>query len=694
MSWLFPFYLLGAGAILAPILMHLRKKPPQDRIEFSSLMFLDASPRQPVKKRRLEHWLLLLLRCLVLILLALMFARPWFSAPLANAGTSGEATVILIDQSASMKREDFWPRAVAAAKDAIAGLTPEDRCAVGLFHHKLMPVWTFSDDTAAETRARRLEIASARLDESEPSWHRTNLGTALIAAADRLTTSDVAIFSKRRILVISDFQGGADLDALRSYAWPQDIVVEVRVLSVTDPNNLSIAHAQSIADTSDSAAIPTASATAPGKTRLTRFRIENARDATSGDYTLRWADQSIAADGFLPPGVSRIVSSPMPETLAQLISATLTGDAHDFDNTVFLPPAQPNVVRVLLLGSDEDVNTTASPLFYLQRALQPTPDLQPVVSTLTNAPFAAQLAEADVVVLPGSPMDAAQFDALSEWTQAGGLLITIAGSDSLAPLLELPDLKITEASVADYQMIAAFDETHPLMAPFRDSRLRDFTKIHFWKYRRLSPTDGFRALATFDNGDPAILLRELGSGSILIMTSGWHPADSQLALSTKFIPLLYGWLAGSGFSMESENEITLGEALTLTANDPTRVTNPSGEVSELAPGDAMIADEPGFYALESQSGANRILAANLAPEESRTSPMELTALSQLGVTLSDSALFTPSEITVQATLVASERESQQRIWWYLLLALLALLAGETWIANQKPKSPGAQPVPA
>ena len=295
MSWLFPFYLLGAGAILAPILMHLRKKPPQDRIEFSSLMFLDASPRQPVKKRRLDHWLLLLLRCLVLIVLALMFARPWFAAPLTEGGQSGQAIVILIDQSASMRRENLWPQAVAAAKEAIAGLTSEDRCAIGLFHHKLMPVWTFSDDTGEETRARRYEIASARLDESEPSWHRTNLGTALIAAADRLTTSDVAAFSKRRILVISDFQSGCDLDALRSYAWPQDIVVEVKSLSVSDPNNLSLAHAQSIADSSESTGIPAASA-ANKNSQLTRFRIENAHDATNGDYVLRRADNSLAAD--------------------------------------------------------------------------------------------------------------------------------------------------------------------------------------------------------------------------------------------------------------------------------------------------------------------------------------------------------------------------------------------------------------
>ncbi|MBK8091491.1 MAG: BatA domain-containing protein [Verrucomicrobiaceae bacterium] len=59
MSWLFPLYLAGAAAVIAPILLHLRRRPPQDRVEFSSLLFLDAQTPVPVSKRRLENWLLL-----------------------------------------------------------------------------------------------------------------------------------------------------------------------------------------------------------------------------------------------------------------------------------------------------------------------------------------------------------------------------------------------------------------------------------------------------------------------------------------------------------------------------------------------------------------------------------------------------------------------------------------------------------
>ena len=108
MNWLFPIYLAGAAAILAPILLHLRRRPPQDRVEFSSLLFLDAQTPMPVSKRRLENWLLLLLRCLALILLALMFSRPFWPSEQSVTASASRASLILIDRSASMRREDLW----------------------------------------------------------------------------------------------------------------------------------------------------------------------------------------------------------------------------------------------------------------------------------------------------------------------------------------------------------------------------------------------------------------------------------------------------------------------------------------------------------------------------------------------------------------------------------------------------------
>jgi uncharacterized protein (DUF58 family) len=146
MNWLFPLYLAGAAAIIAPILLHLRRRPPQDRVEFSSLLFLDAQTPVPVSKRRLENWLLLLLRCLALILLALMFSRPFIQSESTAAASPNSATLILLDRSASMRRADLWKQAIAEAEKQLKAAKLTDRIALAVFDRELT--------TAVEFRRR------------------------------------------------------------------------------------------------------------------------------------------------------------------------------------------------------------------------------------------------------------------------------------------------------------------------------------------------------------------------------------------------------------------------------------------------------------------------------------------------------------------------------------------------------------
>jgi hypothetical protein len=110
-------------------------------------------------------------------------------------------------------------------------------------------------------------------------------------------------------------------------------------------------------------------------------------------------------------------------------------------------------------------------------------------------------------------------------------------------LLGVERLNVHEAQVRNYAMLAEIDFRHPLFAPFADPRFSDFTKIHFWKYRKLDARDlpNARTLAKFESGDPALLEVPVGKGKVFVLTSGWQPEDSQLALSTKFV-LLYAFL--------------------------------------------------------------------------------------------------------------------------------------------------------
>src|ERR1044071_1955406 len=118
MSFLAPFFLIGGLAIAGPIIFHLVRRTTRERTLFSSLMFLLPSPPRLSKRHRLEHILLLILRCIALALLALGFARPFLRQAPINDPSAAEPKriIVLVDTSASMRREGLW----AAARDRVA----------------------------------------------------------------------------------------------------------------------------------------------------------------------------------------------------------------------------------------------------------------------------------------------------------------------------------------------------------------------------------------------------------------------------------------------------------------------------------------------------------------------------------------------------------------------------------------------
>ena len=77
MGWLAPLFLLGLAALAIPVLVHLTQRQRRNVIEFPSLMFLRKIPYRSVQRRKIHHWILLLIRSLALALLVAAFARPF-----------------------------------------------------------------------------------------------------------------------------------------------------------------------------------------------------------------------------------------------------------------------------------------------------------------------------------------------------------------------------------------------------------------------------------------------------------------------------------------------------------------------------------------------------------------------------------------------------------------------------------------
>jgi hypothetical protein len=401
MSFLAPLFLLGALAAAAPIIFHLIRQTTRERTLFSSTLFLPPARPRLTQRSRLEHWPLLLLRCLALGLLVLGFARPFFrkSAPADGAGPAARRLVVLVDVSASMRRTDLWAEAQARAAAVLRTVAPGDEAAVFTFSRQTTPLVSF-EEWQATPPSGRLALALGRLAATEPGWGDDHLGDALIRAAETLTESDAEkkAAGPRQIFLISDLKAGSRLDSLQAFDWPKNIELRTDPVTARYPTNAGL---QLVADAPDADRLAR-----PG----VRVRVSNAADSAREQFRVGWnrprpadagrgaADPARgeggwpgdflgpAVDVYVPPGQSRVVAVPLLANAADMRQIALRGDDEDFDNTVYVVPLEQRQWTVLYFGADA-ADPQHGPLFFLQRALPDNPHLAVrVAARVPNAP--------------------------------------------------------------------------------------------------------------------------------------------------------------------------------------------------------------------------------------------------------------------------------------------------------------------
>lgn len=76
MSFIEWIFLLGGLAVAGPLIAHMLAKPRYKRLPFTMLRFLQSGQAQSQSRRKLRDLLILLLRCTIIILIALLFAQP------------------------------------------------------------------------------------------------------------------------------------------------------------------------------------------------------------------------------------------------------------------------------------------------------------------------------------------------------------------------------------------------------------------------------------------------------------------------------------------------------------------------------------------------------------------------------------------------------------------------------------------
>src|SRR5262245_23795028 len=195
MSFLAPAFLAALAAIAVPVIIHLINRERKVVIEFPSLMFLERIPYKSVRRQKIRHLALLILRCIAIALLVAAFARPFFQRRQpAITGSGARELVVLLDHSSSMGYGDRWDRAKDAARKAISSIGANDRATLVVFA---------GDASVASQPMATPDRIIAAINAAKLTSEGTKYAPALKLASQIVAVSTLP---QREVVLISDFQ--------------------------------------------------------------------------------------------------------------------------------------------------------------------------------------------------------------------------------------------------------------------------------------------------------------------------------------------------------------------------------------------------------------------------------------------------------------------------------------------------------
>ncbi len=200
MSFLHPASLWLAVGALLPFIVHLFRRHKPRMVRFPAVRFVRSSRRRSVRKHRLKYLLLLLLRMGLVVLLALIVARPFVGgrAEAVHDPAGTPAAVLLIDDTLSMNYtvgdRSWLDVARNRALDLVRQL-PQDGAAA---------VMTATRPTGR--LVRDMEEVAGRVRGLRSTNHAAPLWRGL-QSADELLSAEAA--GRRDIYVLTDMTRGA-----------------------------------------------------------------------------------------------------------------------------------------------------------------------------------------------------------------------------------------------------------------------------------------------------------------------------------------------------------------------------------------------------------------------------------------------------------------------------------------------------
>ena len=719
MTFLNSAMLAGLLAVGAPVAIHLLSRPRFRELRWAAMQFLLPSLKKSRRIAHAEDIILMLLRCLVVALLVLIFARAArLVDPAELAKAAGTDTCVLIlDQSASMGRTDGFRAAFDVAKAEadrfLAAQPPGSASALFLATDRVRPVVARPTSDLANVRTA---LASAPLTDAG-----SDLYPAIKAAVELLkkTPSD-----RREIVLFTDGQMTAwrQLPAIRTLlAESPQIRLDVRVVGEARGANLAIVSVQ-----------PQVAVVAVDQPM--RFAVEvanrGATPATGTSVKLAIDNDTPVAEAFidrLEPGASRVVnlgarfSTPGPHS----VTARLPSDSLPSDNQrTFALRILPQL-RALVVEGTVPAERVVGDGFFLSRALVPVPADEAgryFIKATVAGP--AELARPALTGYPlvflsnVARLAPAESQNLRRHVESGGTLVVFPGpatdleffnhNADFAPLLptQLAPSRVpaTQSKILGWQ---SRDYPHPLTALWNDPAAGHLGSVGVSRYfpflgaADVLESHGVETVVRYANGEPAVLEHTVGRGRVLLFGSAATPGWTTLPLHPAFVPLLLRIAAQASGQIDEGLNLPPGQAFSApvdadAGDAPVSVIRPgettrraAGLVETTAQGAKLRyddTDQAGVYRLfvGDEARPRALFAVQGNPDES--DPATLPANDLAALTSPQPAVAPAAAAPTSPHAPAGARVPGEELWALFALAALVCVLLETALAHYVSRS--------
>jgi uncharacterized membrane protein len=734
-----PWLLLGAAGIAAPIIIHLLSRRKFKVVDWAAMNFLLDADQRNRRRIRLEHLILLLLRCLAVLLIAFLVAR-LFITPTGLAAMLGQGArterIVLLDDSPSTRLQSANRDVFDRAKDALAAFVrstaaerPGDTLTLILTSRPDRPIINGKYFEQSDEMIRTI-------DELEAADTAATLDKALLAIEDEIEQArDAGAGALNRVVyVVSDMR---QRDWAPSPDTPEDKAIGnilerlgettdgVIVVNVGQPPEANLTITE-LATTEKSivAGVPTPFVVGVKNNGLT--------EATDVRVTF--------TAGNAPPLVKRIDRIPSGGTGAATFRFTfresgslkvrveVEPDAMPVDNSRLLAARVRDGIGVLLVDGDPSAEYGRTEVFYADRALRPPGETTSgnTVETVTESQFGGiDLARYQVIMIANvyQILDE-QREALESWVRNGGGLIVFLGDqidetvynetlyrdgDGLLPA-RLTEVRGDETERV-WSYLSALASNHPVMQLFTGQNNPFLKRVKFFQWWGAEPPadddPNARVIASLDDSDnsPMLVEKTFGEGRVLMVTStidgDWTdwPADASYVVTMlETVRYLARRTTGDG-------NVTVGEPLV----QPIDLARYRSEAKLLVPGAAepttvqagsadgepTIEDEPATEPINmairvDQTEHAGFYALDLQRHDGETDPVLFAAnvdptegdLTPVNISALQSELSEANVQIVESEGYFGEGDSGGRIelWRTLAVALLLVLVAEQTLA--------------